>query len=102
MCAWAVPGVRVERGGGLAGGVFIHLRGTGSFIADLSPDIYLDGVRIDGRNTGAAGLHVLELLPAESLSRIRVFKGASSGGPAISSANGAIWIETVGVPAGRR
>ena len=91
-----VPGVVVRRGGGnLGGGAFIYIRSAGTLQGDNAPDIYVDGVRIDSQNTGARALHVLDLIPAEDVSSVRVHKGASgAAGFSLGGANGVIEIET--------
>lgn len=89
-----VPGVTVRRGGGLANGASIVIRGVNSFRSDGAPVIFVDGVRIDNAQTGAHSFHALELIPAESVSRIRVLKGAAETGGYALAANGVILIET--------
>lgn len=90
-----VPGVVVHRSGGLGGGAYVSVRGAGTLQGDNAPDIYLDGSRVDGQNPGAWTLHTLDLIPAEDVSSVRVYKGASSGaGFALGGANGVIVIET--------
>lgn len=86
----------VRRGGAnLGGGAYVYLRGAGTFQADQAPDIYLDGIRIDGRNTGTRSLHILDLISAEDVASVRVQKGASgAAGFALGGANGVIVIET--------
>ena len=91
-----VPGVVVRRGGGVLGsGAYVYIRGAGSFQQENAPDVYLDGVRLDGRNTDTRSLHILDLISAEEVARIQVLKGASgAAGFALGGANGVILIET--------
>jgi len=89
-----VPGVIVRRQGGVNGASSIRIRGTGSFRAQLSPDIYLDGVRLDTTTgDGRRAMSTLDLISAEEVARVRVLKGAAASAYG-SSANGAIIIET--------
>jgi len=90
-----VPGVVVSRGGNLGGGAYIYIRGASSFQRDNAPDVYLDGLRLPGGNTDNRSLHILDLISAEEVARIRVLKGAA-GTPGATSggANGVILIET--------
>lgn len=99
-----VPGVVVSRGGALGTGASLHIRGSSSFQTDQAPDVYLDGVRISGVNASprlrmlsrgsSRGLHVLDLLPAESVERVRVLKGAAAVTAYPMAANGVILVET--------
>jgi outer membrane receptor protein involved in Fe transport len=91
-----IPGVTVLRGGGNigGGGAAVILRGIGTFQGNTAPDIYLDGVRLDNRDTGEHAMHVLESIPASEVARIRVLKGAAASSPYGPSANGVIVIET--------
>jgi hypothetical protein len=89
-----VPGVEVRRGGGNVGaGARIIVRGTGSFQLN-DPDIYIDGVRIHDTADPSRASHILDLIPAETVERVRVLKGASAGGTYADTANGVILIET--------
>jgi outer membrane cobalamin receptor len=90
-----VPGVLVRRGGGLANGAAIIIRGVNSFRSDGAPLIFVDGVRVENAQTGQNSLHTLDLIPAESVSRIRVIKGAAEASGYANGANGVIIIETV-------
>ena len=87
-----VPGIVVRRRGALAAGASIRIRGMGTFQGNYAPDVYLDGVRIDSA-ANANALHVLDMIPAEAVARVRVYKGASAGA-AMANPNGAIMIET--------
>lgn len=98
-----VPGVIVRRRGALGAGAAIYLRGVGTFQSNAAPDVYLDGVRIDSA-TNPDGLHVLDVMRADEVARVRVFKGAAAGA-ARGGANGTILIEThrgTGSPSGNR
>ena len=90
-----VPGVVVHRGGALGGGAYVAIRGAGTLQGDNAPDIYLDGSRVSGENTGSWTLHTLDLISAEDVSSVRVYKGAAgAAGFALGGANGVIVIET--------
>jgi len=90
-----VPGVVVSRGGNLGGGAYVYIRGAGSFQRDNAPDVYLDGVRLPSSNTDNRSLHILDLISAEEVERVRVLKGAAAASGATSGgANGVILIET--------
>jgi outer membrane receptor protein involved in Fe transport len=90
-----VPGVVVRRGGNLGGGAYLFMRGASSFQRDNAPEVYLDGVRLSGGNTDRWSLHVLDMISAEEVDRIRVLKGAAStSGATFGGANGVILIET--------
>lgn len=110
LIAEDIPGVDVQRwSGSIGGGAAIQIRGTSSF-RNNDPAIYLDGIRIDDQSvsaTCAAGAercsstsqsrrasHVLDLIPAETVARIRVLRGASAAAAYGYSANGVILIET--------
>lgn len=90
-----VPGVIVRRGGGLANGAAILIRGVNSFQSDGAPLIIVDGIHLDNAQRGDNSFHTLDLIPAEAVSRIRVLKGAAEGSAYSNSANGVILIETV-------
>ena len=83
-----VPGVTVRRGGGLANGAAIVIRGINSFRSDGAPAVFVDGVRIDSQQTGPQSIHALDLISAEVVSRIRVLKGASGVSGFANGANG--------------
>ncbi|MEX2048907.1 MAG: carboxypeptidase regulatory-like domain-containing protein [Gemmatimonadota bacterium] len=95
LLADRIPGVTVLRGGGNigGGGTAVTIRGVGTFQGNTAPDVYLDGVRLDGRDTGEHAMHILERLPAAEVSRIRVLKGADAAAYPFS-ANGVIVVET--------
>jgi iron complex outermembrane receptor protein len=90
-----VPGVTVRRGGGLGNGAAILIRGVNSFRSDGAPLVIVDGVRLDGSQTGQNSFHTLDLIPAESVASIRVIKGAAEGTAYANAANGVILIETL-------
>jgi outer membrane receptor protein involved in Fe transport len=96
LLADQIPGVTVRRGGGNigGGGAGVIIRGVGTFQGATAPEVYLDGVRLDGRDTGEHAMHILERIPAAEVARIRVLKGAAASSPYAFSANGAIVIET--------
>lgn len=95
LLADRIPGVMVLRGGGNigGGGAAVTIRGVGTLQGNTAPDVYLDGVRLDGRDTGEHAMHILERLPAAEVSRIRVLKGADAAAYPFS-ANGVIVVET--------
>jgi outer membrane receptor protein involved in Fe transport len=91
-----IPGVTVLRGGGNVGGggAAVTIRGIGTLQSGTAPDVYLDGVRLDGRDTGEHAMHILDRIPAAEVARIRVLKGAAATSAYPFSANGVIVIET--------
>jgi outer membrane receptor protein involved in Fe transport len=90
-----VPGVVVRRGGGVANGVAIFIRGVNSFRSDGAPLIIVDGVRLDNTQTGQNSIHTLDLIPAEVVSSIRIIKGAAEASAYSNGANGVVLIETM-------
>ncbi len=90
-----VPGITVRRGGGLANGAAIVIRGINSFRSDGAPMVLVDGVRIDSQQTGPQSIHALDLISAEVVLRVRVLKGASAASGYSNGANGVILIETI-------
>jgi len=98
-----IPGVTVRRGGGNigGGGAAVNIRGVGTLQASTAPDVYLDGVRLDSRDTGEHAMHILDRIPAAEVARIRVLKGAAATSAYPFSANGVIVIETHRGGAGR-
>jgi hypothetical protein len=90
-----VPGVIVRRDGNLGTGASIYLRGVSTITLDNTPDVYLDGVRLDAQNDAGRALHILDMIHADEVEHVRVLKGASAGGGAVmGGANGVILIET--------
>ncbi len=57
------------------------------------PVIYVDGVRVSDR-LGDAQVHVLELIPAEDVERIRILRGPAAAAAYADAANGIILVET--------
>lgn len=90
-----IPGVVVRRGGGLANGAAIIIRGVNSFRSDGAPVIVVDGLRLESTQTGQNSFHVLDMIPAESVARVRVIKSAAEASQYGNAANGVILIETV-------
>lgn len=90
-----IPGVTVHRGGGNigGGGAAITIRGVSTLQGATAPDVYLDGVRLDGRDTGEHAMHILDRIPASEVARVRVLKGPEAAAYPFS-ANGVIVIET--------
>ncbi len=92
-----VPGLNLRRMQTTAsdrGGLRITFRGFSSLVLSSEPDIYVDGIRVSSRNGGPIRLHVLEQIPAGSVERIRVLKGASAAAYYPNSSNGVILVET--------
>jgi hypothetical protein len=90
-----VPGVVVRRGGGLVNGAAILIRGVNSFRSDGAPVIVVDGVRLESTQAGTNSFHVLELIPADVVTRVRVIKGTAEASGYGNAANGVIVIETI-------
>lgn len=91
-----VPGLTAQQPqGGVGVGVRIRLRGVSSFVLSEEPQIYLDGARIDAGGQDRAML-TLELIPATSVTRIRVLRGPASTSRYPSAAAGVILVETMG------
>jgi hypothetical protein len=90
-----VPGVVVRRGGGLANGAWIFIRGVNSFRSDGAPVVVVDGVRLDNTQAMSNSFHTLDLIPADVVSRIRVIKSAAEALQYADGANGVILIETI-------
>jgi iron complex outermembrane receptor protein len=90
-----VPGVVVSRGGGLTNGAWILIRGVNSFRSDGAPVVIVDGVRLESRQAGTNSFHVLDLIPADVVSRVRVIKSAAEASIYGNAANGVILIETI-------
>ena len=90
-----VPGVLLGRSGGdLIGSARIRIRGSSSF-RNNDPAIYLDGIRVDdGGLEGYQGIHVLELIPADHVERIRILRGPSAEAAYADATNGVILVET--------
>jgi len=109
LLAQRVPGLRVDRPTGAVGaGAAISIRGLGTLQGSNAPAIFLDGIRIDDRETGLRGsrepqaLHVLEMIPASDVRQIRVLRGPAASAFYGESASGVIVIETVrGAPTDR-
>ena len=92
----SVPGLNLRRSQNTASdheGLRFTFRGLSSLSLTSEPDIYVDGVRVSSRSRGI-GLHVLEQIPASSVSRVRVLKGAAASAYYPNSSNGVILVET--------
>ena len=93
-----VPGLYMNRTGGLVGGgVSVRIRGPSSLVISNSPAVYLDGVRIDdhaGSLSGSRAFQILETMPARDVRQIRVLRGPAAAARYADSANGVILIET--------
>lgn len=96
LLADQIPGLTVLRGGGNigGGGAAVTIRGVGTLQGNTAPDVYLDGIRLDSRDTGEHAMHILDRIPASEVARIRVLKGAAATSAFPFSANGVIVIET--------
>ena len=95
-----VPGLNPRRSQNTASdheGLRFTFRGLSSLSLTSEPDIYVDGVRVSSRS-GAIGIHVLEQIPASSVARVRVLKGAAASAYYPNSSNGVILIETGRAP----
>ena len=57
------------------------------------PVIYVDGIRVSDR-TGAAQVHILELIPAEDVERIRILRGPAAAAAYTDANSGIILVET--------
>jgi outer membrane cobalamin receptor len=90
-----VPGVVVRRGGGLANGAWIFIRGINSFRSDGAPVVIVDGVRLDNTQAMSNSFHMLDQIPAEVVSRVRIIKSAAEASQYANAANGVIVIETI-------
>jgi len=90
-----IPGVVVRRGGGLANGAAILIRGVNSFRSDGAPVVVVDGIRLESAQTGYNSFHLLDLIPADAVARIRVIKSPAESSQYGNAANGVILIETV-------
>lgn len=102
LLAQRVPGLRVDQPTGAVGaGAAISIRGLATLQGSNAPAIFLDGMRIDDRETGLRGsrepqaLHVLEMIPASEVRQIRVLRGPAASAFYGESASGVIVIETV-------
>jgi len=90
-----IPGVVVRRGGGLANGAAILIRGVNSFRSDGAPVVIVDGLRLESTQTGYNSFHLLDMIPADAVARIRVIKSAAEASQYGNAANGVIIIETI-------
>ena len=99
LLAEKVPGLEI-RGGydaalGIGGGALIRIRGSSSITVGNDPAIYVDGVLMyDGRGVGSSSLHVLDLISASEVARIRVLRGPSASAEFAEAFNGVILVET--------
>ena len=95
LLAEKVPGLEIRgHDGALGTGVQIRIRGSSSISLTNDPAIYVDGVlAYDGRS-GSSFLHVLELIPANAVVRIRVLRGPSASARFANVSTGVILIET--------
>lgn len=90
-----VPGVLVSREPGQVGaGASIRVRGVRSLQGSTSPALYVDGVRVDDSAGGSEISRVLDQIPAETVSRIRVLRGPAETERYPFAANGVILVET--------
>jgi len=92
----SVPGLNLRRSHNTASdheGLRFTVRGLSSLSLTSAPDIYVDGVRVSSRSR-AIGIHVLEQIPASSVARIQVLKGAAAAAYYPNSSNGVILVET--------
>ena len=100
LLAYRLPGVTVDRGGAMGGGVEVRIRGVSSIAGAREPPIFLDGVRLNpSRPPGLSlrttpGLQILDEIPASQVRSIRVLRGPSASVVYGESADGVIVIET--------
>ena len=100
LLATSIPGVYVTLSQGSAGtGARIRIRGSSSLSLSNAPVIYLNGIRITPRQgaspaRASTGLHVLELIPASEVERIRVLGGPSAAVEYPDATHGVILVET--------
>jgi len=100
LLAYSFSGIQVTRGSGAPGsGSRILIRGINSITAPGDPVIFLDGVRMGGAfSPGGAEaefvVNVLDMIPADIISRIEVLKGPSATRFGAGSSNGVILIFT--------
>ena len=96
LLATGIPGVYVNWSeGSAAAGARIRIRASSSFSLSNAPAIYLNGIRITSRPGGSpSGPHVLELIPASTVERIRVLRGPAATIRYPDATHGVILIET--------
>ncbi|MBT8396442.1 MAG: TonB-dependent receptor plug domain-containing protein [Gemmatimonadetes bacterium] len=100
LIAYSFSGIQVSRGSGAAGsGSRILIRGINSLTAPGDPLVFVDGVRMGDVSspTGAEAVYVvnvLDMIPADIISRIEVLKGPSATRFGVGSSNGVILIFT--------
>ncbi len=93
LLANQVPGVTLRRNERTAGaGARVRIRGSSSMLNN-DPVIYVDGIRVSDR-TGAAQVHILELIPAEDVERIRILRGPAAAAAYTDANSGIILVET--------
>jgi outer membrane receptor protein involved in Fe transport len=93
-------GIQVTRGTGQAGaGSRILIRGTNSLTMAGDPLVFIDGVRVNdvvatGGSEASNVLGFLDLIPANTVTRIEVLKGPAATRYGVASSNGVIFIFT--------
>lgn len=100
LIAASFSGVQVSRGSGAAGsGSRILIRGINSLTAPGDPLVFMDGVRMGDVSSpqgaeAAYVINVLDMIPADIISRIEILKGPSASRYGVGSSNGVILIFT--------
>lgn len=94
-----IPGLSITRGSGLVGGgIGMRIRGASSLSLSDAPAVYVNGVLVGDRTIGSRGnvqaLHVLQLIPAHTVTRIRVLRGPAATTKFPEAKNGVILVET--------
>ncbi len=100
LLSYSFSGIQVTRGSGQAGsGSRILIRGINSLTDPGEPLVFIDGVRVGTPLAGQSGevdnvLGILDMIPADLVSRIEVLKGPSATRFGVGSSNGVILIFT--------
>ncbi|MFC1659918.1 carboxypeptidase-like regulatory domain-containing protein [Gemmatimonadota bacterium] len=94
-----ITGLSFTRGSGVVGGgVGMRIRGASSLSLSDAPAVYVDGVLVGDQAPGSRGstqvLHVLQLIPADAVKRIRVLRGPAAATRYPEAKNGVILVET--------
>ena len=100
LLAYSFSGIQVTRGSGAPGsGSRILIRGVNSLTRPGDPLVFLDGVRMNAVSspTGSeAGhvLNVLDMIPADIITRIEILKGPAATRFGVGGSDGVILIFT--------
>ncbi len=96
----AFSGIHVVRGSGQVGaGSRILIRGVNSLELPGDPLVFVDGIRVNtrvasGQSEAPFVVGILDLIPADAVSRIEVLKGPSATRFGVGSSNGVILVFT--------